>query len=118
MGLFALSPHARRVRCLRTRASVEIGASTGERNFLPFIRLARRARRGRDVRCGRRPMEAVGVNTPDELAAVERYLTSRAGSGAIVVTQLSIVIPAYNEERFIGTLLEQIRARRSHAAGS
>jgi dolichol-phosphate mannosyltransferase len=25
------------------------------------------------------------------------------------VTQLSIVIPAYNEERFIGTLLEQIR---------
>jgi glycosyltransferase involved in cell wall biosynthesis len=26
------------------------------------------------------------------------------------VTTLSIVIPAYNEERFIGTLLEQIRA--------
>ena len=47
MGLFALSPHARPARCCpRTRATVEIGAATGERNFLPFIPLDRRARRG------------------------------------------------------------------------
>ena len=33
-----------------------------------------------------------------------------ADAGAAGVKTLSIVIPAYNEERYIGTLLEQIKA--------
>ena len=49
-------------------------------------------------------MEAVGINTPEELKAVEGYLARRQQR------VLSIVIPAYNEERFIGTLLDRIKA--------
>jgi dolichol-phosphate mannosyltransferase len=70
------------------------GTATGERNFLPFI-------------AGRRivtfpvtPIEATGINTPEELGRVEAALRPC----------ISIVIPAYNEERFIGTLLERIKA--------
>jgi glycosyltransferase involved in cell wall biosynthesis len=48
--------------------------------------------------------EAVGINTPEDLESVEAYLAKRARQ------VLSIVIPAYNEERFIGTLLDQIKA--------
>jgi len=33
-----------------------------------------------------------------------------AGAGRALVTRLSIVIPAFNEERYIGTLLDRIRA--------
>jgi bifunctional UDP-N-acetylglucosamine pyrophosphorylase/glucosamine-1-phosphate N-acetyltransferase len=80
MGLFALSPHARRVLLPAYAREVEIGASTGERNFLPFIGWL--AGHGEVVTFAAvDEMEAVGVNTPDELAAVERYLTSRAGRG-------------------------------------
>ena len=70
------------------------GSKTAERNFVPFI-------------VGRRvatfpvsTIEATGVNTPEERELVESHIKPC----------ISIVIPAYNEERFIGTLLERITA--------
>lgn len=55
----------------------QIGARTGERNFVPFVAWV--ARRGPVVTI---PCvdaeEAIGVNTPEELAAVETYLGQRA----------------------------------------
>jgi bifunctional UDP-N-acetylglucosamine pyrophosphorylase/glucosamine-1-phosphate N-acetyltransferase len=54
----------------------EIGARTGERNFVPFVAWA--ARRGGvvTVSCAD-PEEAVGINTPEELALVEAHLRAR-----------------------------------------
>lgn len=77
MGLFALSGDAYR-RLLPMFASLENkGSGTGERNFLPFIPWV--AARGDVVTfpCTD-PFEAVGVNTPEELAAVEAHLLRRA----------------------------------------
>ena len=55
----------------------QIGARTGERNFVPFVAWV--ARRGPVVTI---PCvdaeEAIGINTPEELAAVETYLGQRA----------------------------------------
>ena len=70
------------------------GSGTKERNFVPFV-VGRRV-----VTFPVTPLEATGVNTPEELALVEGALRPR----------ISIVIPAFNEERFIGTLLERIKA--------
>ena len=50
-------------------------------------------------------MEAIGINTPDELRQVEALAVARRR-----MNTLSVVIPAYNEERFIGTLLDRIKA--------
>jgi|tagenome__1003787_1003787.scaffolds.fasta_scaffold20686171_2 bifunctional UDP-N-acetylglucosamine pyrophosphorylase/glucosamine-1-phosphate N-acetyltransferase len=79
MGLFSLSRHAYE-RDLREYASVaSTGAATGERNFLPFIAwLASRADVA-TIPCTD-PMEAVGINTPEELAAVEAWLRGRAAT--------------------------------------
>jgi hypothetical protein len=76
------------------------GTGTGERNFVPFVPwIAQRSMvvtvRVHDSR------EAIGINTPEELATVEQWLRTRGAPGVRV---LSIVIPAYNEERFIATL--------------
>jgi bifunctional UDP-N-acetylglucosamine pyrophosphorylase/glucosamine-1-phosphate N-acetyltransferase len=56
----------------------EIGARTGERNFVPFVAWA--AARGTVVAvpCGN-PEEAVGINTPEELAMLEAHLRRRSG---------------------------------------
>jgi CTP:molybdopterin cytidylyltransferase MocA len=59
---------------------VSIGTTTGERNFLPFIAwlAASAGRRGHVVTFPAvDDMEAVGVNTPEELQRVERYLIAR-----------------------------------------
>jgi hypothetical protein len=103
MGLFSLARSTYLDRLTEFAAAPEMGSRTGERNFLPFIPWI--AARGEVVTfpCVDE-MEAVGVNTPEELQAVERYLSARERP------VLSIVIPAYNEERFIGTLLTQIKA--------
>ena len=52
-------------------------------------------------------MEAVGINTPEELRD-DRGVAARREAPDLKT--LSVVIPAYNEERFIGTLLERIKA--------
>jgi bifunctional UDP-N-acetylglucosamine pyrophosphorylase / glucosamine-1-phosphate N-acetyltransferase len=54
----------------------EIGARTGERNFVPFVAFV--AERGRvvTVPCAE-PEEAIGVNTQEELALLEAHLRAR-----------------------------------------
>jgi hypothetical protein len=76
MGLFSLSASAFLDRLPAFASDVERSSGTGERNFLPFIPWI--AARGKVVTFS--PVdeaEAVGVNTPEELAAVERYLAAR-----------------------------------------
>jgi bifunctional UDP-N-acetylglucosamine pyrophosphorylase / glucosamine-1-phosphate N-acetyltransferase len=81
MGLFALSPHAYLDLLPQYAREVSIGHLTGERNFLPFI--AWIAARHRVVTFPSvDEEEAVGVNTPEELAFVEAYLARRRGSDA------------------------------------
>jgi bifunctional UDP-N-acetylglucosamine pyrophosphorylase/glucosamine-1-phosphate N-acetyltransferase len=54
----------------------EIGARTGERNFVPFVAWV--AARGTvvTVPCAA-PEESIGINTPDELAILEAHLNAR-----------------------------------------
>ena len=76
MGLFSLSVDAAMadLPAFATKATPDAG--TGERNFLPFIPLA--AARGLVVTIpATEDIEAVGVNTPEELARVEAHLKSR-----------------------------------------
>jgi len=66
------------------------------------------------------PSETLGVNTPEDADRVEALLLERTHPGqpdritnaksAKQVRTLSIVIPAYNEEAFIGALLEKLQA--------
>jgi bifunctional UDP-N-acetylglucosamine pyrophosphorylase / glucosamine-1-phosphate N-acetyltransferase len=75
IGLFALSRQTYFDRLPAYAREVELGRSTGERNFLPFIPWL--ARTGIVTTFpAEDPMEAVGVNTQDDLARVERYLLS------------------------------------------
>lgn len=75
MGLFALSASTYFDRLPAFSHEVEIGRATGERNFLPFIPWLARTETVTTFPA-EDPMEATGVNTPDELAMVERYLLS------------------------------------------
>ncbi|MEP6915112.1 MAG: NTP transferase domain-containing protein [Acidobacteriota bacterium] len=77
MGLFALSADAFSRHLPVYAKEVEIGHTTGERNFLPFIPWIARTEPVQTFAC-EDPMEAVGVNTPEELTLVEDYL-SRSG---------------------------------------
>jgi bifunctional UDP-N-acetylglucosamine pyrophosphorylase/glucosamine-1-phosphate N-acetyltransferase len=79
MGLFALSAATYSERLTQYAHSVEIGSATGERNFLPFIPWLARTETVTTFPA-ENPMEAVGVNTPEDLAVVERYLTSVRGA--------------------------------------
>jgi bifunctional UDP-N-acetylglucosamine pyrophosphorylase/glucosamine-1-phosphate N-acetyltransferase len=79
MGLFDLSLEAylRQLPVFARDASTSGG--TGERNFLPFIPwLATRASVATIP--GTAPIETVGINTPEELAAVEAHLALEASS--------------------------------------
>lgn len=93
-GLFSLSRRAFLEDLNWFAAAAPQGSSTAERNFVPFIV----GRRIAMFPCD--PIEATGVNTPEELRLVEAH----------VAPLVSIVIPAFNEARFIGTLLERIKA--------
>lgn len=96
-GLFSLSRAAYLIDLPEYARRAEPGIASRERNFLPCIPWF--ARRGgvQTFPCAD-PIEAAGVNTPEDLARVSR------------IRRLSIVIPAFNEERFIGTLLDRIAA--------
>lgn len=73
IGLFALSAEAYLTDLPAYAASASPGRATGERNFLPFIPwLAREGRVGTVAASGE--VEAVGINTPEELARVARHL--------------------------------------------
>ena len=75
MGLFAMSPRAYVELLPRYADTVEIGRATGERNFLPFIPWLAARDTVTTFPC-EDPMEAVGINTPEDLAVVEAYLRS------------------------------------------
>jgi bifunctional UDP-N-acetylglucosamine pyrophosphorylase/glucosamine-1-phosphate N-acetyltransferase len=78
MGVFALSARAYLDLLPGYARDVEIGATTGERNFLPFIPWV--AARGEVITFPAfDEMEAVGVNTPEELALIERHLIALEG---------------------------------------
>jgi len=76
MGLFALPSPSFANLLPRYSEAMTRGSSTGERNFLPFIAWANA---GYDVVTfpAHDEMEAVGVNTPDDLQTVEQYLSAR-----------------------------------------
>ncbi len=93
-GLFSLSRRAFLEDLRWFAGSAESGSGTAERNFVPFV-VGRRV-----VTFPVTPIEATGVNTPEERALVEAHLRPR----------ISIVIPAFNEAQFIGTLLDRIKA--------
>jgi bifunctional UDP-N-acetylglucosamine pyrophosphorylase/glucosamine-1-phosphate N-acetyltransferase len=78
MGLFALSLASYTELLPRYASGVARGATTGERNFLPFIAWAN-ATHEVVTFPSVDEMEAVGVNTPEDLRAVEAYLAGREG---------------------------------------
>jgi bifunctional N-acetylglucosamine-1-phosphate-uridyltransferase/glucosamine-1-phosphate-acetyltransferase GlmU-like protein len=79
MGLFSLSHRAAGEWLPAYAREAPVGAATGERNFVPFVAWA--SARGTVATCAcTDPIEAVGINTPEELAAIERVLSDRARS--------------------------------------
>jgi hypothetical protein len=77
MGLFAMTRETYVERLRAFARDPELGIGTGERNFLPFIPWLARSARVDTFPCRHR-MEAVGINTPDDLRAVEEHLRQRA----------------------------------------
>jgi len=76
MGVFSLTDEAYRRWLPAFAHEVDRGQQTGERNFLPFIPwLAARATV--ETFPAVDEMESVGINTPGDLALVERYLRGR-----------------------------------------
>jgi bifunctional N-acetylglucosamine-1-phosphate-uridyltransferase/glucosamine-1-phosphate-acetyltransferase GlmU-like protein len=79
MGLFSLSANTYFDRLVEFAARVEPATRTRERNFLPFISwLSQQGEAIQTFPC-RDVEEAIGVNTPDDLRVVERYLARRDG---------------------------------------
>ena len=76
-GLFDLSLRAYLDDLPAYAAAPEIGARTGERNFVPFVSWVSARGSVATVACSE-PEEADGVNTPEELARVEAHLRARA----------------------------------------
>ena len=76
MGLFSLSRDAFLNDLASFAASAGTGGTTGERNFLPFIPWIAAREEVVTFPCVD-AIEAVGVNTPDELQRIERYLAVR-----------------------------------------
>ena len=79
MGLFSLSRRAFVDDLRGYSEAAALGEGTGEKNFLPFIPWAE-TRGGVVTFPCVDETESVGVNTPDELAMVERYLMERSRS--------------------------------------
>jgi bifunctional UDP-N-acetylglucosamine pyrophosphorylase/glucosamine-1-phosphate N-acetyltransferase len=76
-GLFALSPAAYLDELPRYAAAPDAaGATTGERNFLPFLPWIERVGQVTTFPC-LDAEETIGVNTPADVAAVEAYLARR-----------------------------------------
>jgi bifunctional UDP-N-acetylglucosamine pyrophosphorylase/glucosamine-1-phosphate N-acetyltransferase len=75
-GLFSLSREAYLDALPEFAATIGSGSGTGERNFLPFIPWVARRSHVIAFDCVD-SMEAIGVNTPEELRLVEGYLAKR-----------------------------------------
>ena len=79
MGLFDLSLNAYLDHLTTFAGEARISEGTGERNFLPFIPWLA-ARTPVETLPGGSPIEAVGINTPEELAAVAAHLAREGTS--------------------------------------
>jgi bifunctional UDP-N-acetylglucosamine pyrophosphorylase/glucosamine-1-phosphate N-acetyltransferase len=77
MGLFAMTRETFELDLQDYAREVPPGTTTGERNFLPFIPWLAQRTTVVTFPCTD-PMEAIGINTPDELRQVEAWLRSRA----------------------------------------
>lgn len=77
IGLFALSGRSYLELLPHFSASTVTGGGTGERNFLPFIPWLAGHALVRTIPATN-PMEAVGINTPEDLTRVGKYLAERA----------------------------------------
>jgi hypothetical protein len=79
VGLFSLSREAFMEELPTFARQAAPGRRTGERNFLPFVSwmAARGALYTLPIA---EPIEALGVNTPDDLARVEAELAARGAS--------------------------------------
>ncbi|HEX5475558.1 MAG TPA: NTP transferase domain-containing protein [Vicinamibacterales bacterium] len=76
MGLFAVSRDAFVSGLPDYAAAAKTGGATGERNFLPFLAWAATRGAVRTFPCTD-PMEALGVNTPDDLRRMDAWLRAR-----------------------------------------
>ena len=76
MGVFSLSVRAAFERLPAFAQAARPDGTTGERNFLPFIPWLAATGTVATVEATD-PLEAVGINTPGELAEVEAWLASR-----------------------------------------
>lgn len=76
MGLFALSGETFDTDLAEYARNPAIGAATRERLFVPFVAWLARRRTVVTFPCTD-PMEAVGINTPDDLHRVEAWLRER-----------------------------------------
>lgn len=120
VGVFSLSRRTFLQELEQFAHQPGLGGATGERNFLPFIPWLAARCEVVTFPCTE-AIESVGINTPDDLRLVEAHLRAAHPPRATVLLDsqfveprmrrvLSIVIPAYNEERFLGALLERIKA--------
>jgi bifunctional UDP-N-acetylglucosamine pyrophosphorylase/glucosamine-1-phosphate N-acetyltransferase len=80
MGVFALSADTFDTDLEEYARDVAPGGGTGERNFVPFVPWIAQRRTVATIACTD-PMEAVGINTPDELAMVAAWLRTRDPHG-------------------------------------
>jgi bifunctional UDP-N-acetylglucosamine pyrophosphorylase/glucosamine-1-phosphate N-acetyltransferase len=76
MGLFALARDTFVNDLAEYAQTVVPAAGTGERNFVPFVPWLAQRKTVVTVPCTD-PMEAVGINTPDDLRVIEAWLRSR-----------------------------------------
>jgi NDP-sugar pyrophosphorylase family protein len=76
MGVFALRRAAFEGELAAFASQAIAGSGTGERNFLPFIPWLAARRPVRTIGCTD-PRERVGINTPEDLAAVAAWLRER-----------------------------------------
>jgi bifunctional UDP-N-acetylglucosamine pyrophosphorylase / glucosamine-1-phosphate N-acetyltransferase len=76
MGLFALTRDTFETDLAEYSRTVRPATGTGERNFVPFVPWLAQRKTVVTFPCTD-PMEAVGINTPDELHAIERWLRTR-----------------------------------------
>jgi bifunctional UDP-N-acetylglucosamine pyrophosphorylase/glucosamine-1-phosphate N-acetyltransferase len=77
MGLFSLSRSAYLDDLGTYARAAAPGRATRERNFLPFIPTLAASRRVASFACAE-PIEAVGINTPEDLRRVEAHLRAAA----------------------------------------
>ena len=78
-GLFDLSLEAYLDLLPRYAEAPAVGGGTGERNFLPFVAAVRQHGRVHTFPC-EEEIEAVGVNTREELARIEAHLRARSAA--------------------------------------